>query len=268
MARIGKNKAVWLEYLYFVLALALSLTTLFFANDPRQLGSLHTFSLEVLGRMTSPLAWFRDNLNLAAENRLLRQQNAMLQLRNAQMAEAWYENSRLRQLLGFKMTTPYDLVAATVTGRQEQAGAEALLLDVGSEDGIRMNMTVISADGLVGRIISVSTGYSLVQTIDDRTFRCAAMVQRSQVQGMFQWSGYNSGILTGIYLSGDVRKDDVVVTSGTSSIFVPGLKIGVVSFIDEAESGMFRKVYVKPKVNMTRLQEVYVIRAESTEAPR
>jgi rod shape-determining protein MreC len=268
VAKSAKPTAIWRDYLVLILALALSLTALFFGNDPRQLGTLNTFSLEFLGRITMPLAWFGDNLNLAAENRVLRQQNAMLQLRNAQMAEAWYENSRLRQLLGFKMTTPYDLAAATVIGRQQQSGAETLLIDAGREAGIKANMTVVSADGLVGRIISVSAGYSMVQTIDDRTFRCAAMVQRSRVQGMFQWSGYNAGILTGIYLSGDVRKDDVVVTAGTSSIFVPGLKIGVVSFIDEAESGMFRKIYVKPKVNMTRLQEVYVIRSEAAEIAR
>jgi rod shape-determining protein MreC len=268
VGKSGIKVSFWRDYLILFFALSLSLGALFFANDARKLGGIHTFCLELIGRMTEPLAWVRTNLNLADENRMLRRQNAVLQLRNAQLAEAWYENSRLRQLLGFKMTAPYDLVAATVTGRQEQSGAEALILNAGADQGIKANMTVVSADGLVGRVVSVSSGFCIVQTLDDRTFRCAAMVQRSRLQGMFQWSGYNAGILTGIYLSGDVRKDDVVVTAGTSSIFVPGLKIGMVSFIDEAESGMFRKIYVKPKVDMIRLEEVYIIRSETGERPR
>jgi len=85
---------------------------------------------------------------------------------------------------------------------------------------------------------------------------------------MFKWEGYNRGLLTGIFLSGDVRKGDVIVTSGTNSIYVPGLKLGVVSLIDDAESGMYRRIFVEPKVDITRLREVYIIRDSAGEMPR
>jgi rod shape-determining protein MreC len=258
----------WRDWLILLAAVTLALAALFFANDARRLGGIHTLSLEIVGRMTEPLAKVRSYFRLADENRKLRELNAVLQLKNAQMAEAWYENNRLRQLLGFRMTAPYDLIAARVIGRQVLPGMEPLLLDAGAEQGVRTNMTVVSADGLVGRIISVSSGYSTVQPFDDRSFSCAALVQRNSLQGMFKWEGYNRGILTGIYLSGDVRQGDVIVTSGANSIYVPGLKLGVVSFIDEAESGMYRKIYIEPKVDLARLREVYIIRKESTGRPR
>jgi len=74
--------------------------------------------------------------------------------------------------------------------------------------------------------------------------------------------------LTGIYLSGDVRKGDVIVTSGTNSIYVPGLKLGVVSSIDDAEAGMYRRIYIETKVDITRLREVYIIQGSAGERPR
>jgi len=264
----SKPNTFWRDWLLLLAAILLALAALFFANDARSLGGLHALSLEIVGRLTEPVADLRSYLALGAENRRLREINAVLQLRNAQMAEAWYENARLRQLLGFKMTAPYDLIAATVTGRETRTGLASLLLDAGSDQGVKVNMTVVSADGLVGRVHSVSTSYCTVQAFDDRAFSCAAIVQRSRLEGMFKWEGYNRGILTGIYLSGDVRKGDLVVTSGTNSIFVPGLKLGVVSFIDEAESGMYRRIYVEPKVDMARLREVYIVRHTQEGAAR
>ena len=264
-----KNRAsYWWDWLILLAALTLSLGALFFANDARTLGGLHTLNLEIVGRMTSPLAKLRGYFGLGGENRKLRELNAVLQLKNAQMAEAWYENGRLRQLLGFRMTAPYDLIAATVIGRQQKPGMAPLIVDAGAGQGVCVNMTVVAADGLVGRIIEVSPTYALVQSYDDHAFSCAALVQRNRLEGMFKWEGYNRGLLTGIYLSGDVRKGDVIVTSGTNSIYVPGLKLGVVSFIDDAESGMYRRIYVEPKVDITRLREVYIIQGSAGERPR
>ncbi len=260
MKKESKPSSFLRDWLILLLAVLLSLGALFFANDARTLGGIHAISLEIVGRMTGPLASLRSYLGLADENRRLHEINAALQLKNAQMAEAWYENARLRQLLGFKMTAPYDLIAATVTGRQQQTGNASLILDAGADQGVRVNMTVVSADGLVGRIHSVSASFSTVQAFADPAFSCAAIVQRSRVEGMFKWEGYNRGLLTGIYLSGDVHKGDLIVTSGNNSIFVPGLKLGVISFIDEAESGMYRRIFVEPKVDLALLREVYIIR--------
>lgn len=268
MKKDSKISSFLRDWLILFLAVLVSLGALFFANDARTLGSIHTISLEIIGHMTEPLANLRAYLALETENRRLHEINAALQLKNAQMAEAWYENVRLRQLLGFKMTAPYDLIAATVTGRQQQQGLSSLILDAGAAQGVRVNMTVVSADGLVGRVHSVSASYCTVQAFEDRAFSCAAMVQRSRLEGMFKWEGYNHGILTGIYLSGDVRRGDLIVTSGTNSIFVPGLKLGTVSFIDEAESGMYRKIYVEPKVDLALLREVYIIRRPQGGAPQ
>lgn len=268
MEKSKKKNSYWWDWLILFGALTLSLAALFFANEARTLGGLHTLNLEIVGRMTAPVARIRGYFGLAGENRKLRELNAVLQLKNAQMAEAWYENSRLRQLLGFRMTAPYDLIAATVVGRQKQPGMEPLILDAGAAQGVRANMTVVAADGLVGRILSVSPTRSIVQRFDDRAFSCAALVQRNRLEGMFKWEGYNRGLLTGIFLSGDVRKGDVIVTSGTNSIYVPGLKLGVVSLIDDAESGMYRRIFVEPKVDITRLREVYIIRDSAGEMPR
>lgn len=262
MNKLGKTISYWRDYLILIIALALSMSMLFFANSPRQLGGIHTLSLEILGRLSAPMAALRGHMDVAVENRLLRQQNTVLQLKNAQLAEAYYENMRLRQLLGFKMMASYPLVAAQVIARTNETAMESIIIDAGAAQGIKTNMTVVSGDGLVGRIISVSSTYAVVQTMQDRNFRCGALLQRSRLQGVFQWAGYDTGLLTGIYLSSDVKPGDVVVTSGVNSFFVPGLKIGTVTQIDEAGSGLFQRIYIKPKVDLTVLEEVFVVRSE------
>ena len=268
MEKAGKKHSFWRDWLILFMAVILSLLALFFANDARQLGGIHTFSLEIIGRLTEPLAKIRSYSHLAEENRKLRHLNAVLQLKNAQMAEAWYENGRLRQLLGFKVNAPYDLIAAKVIGKDNKTGVKSLILDAGLDQGVRVNMTVISADGLVGRIHTVASSYATVQTFDDNAFSCAALVQRNRLEGMFKWEGFNRGLLTDIFLSSDVREGDIIVTSGTNSIFVPGLKLGVVARIADAETGMYRKIFIEPKVDIARLREVYIIRGSTGELSR
>ncbi len=263
MSKLGKTISYWRDYLILIMALTLSMSVLFFANSSRQLGGIHTVTLEILGRLSTPLASLRVHVNLAEENRTLRHQNTVLQLKNAQLAEAYYENIRLRKIVGFKTDAAYPLMAANVIARTNEAAMETLVIDAGAAQNVKANMTVVAADGLVGRIVSVSPSYAVVQTLQDRNFRCGALVQRSRLQGVFQWAGYDTGLLSGIYLTSDVKLGDVVVTSGINSLYVPGLKIGTVIKIDDADFGLFQRIYIRPKVELTSLEEVFVIISES-----
>lgn len=260
MRKIVKFFSYWRDYLILVLAVVISFYLLFFANELRQLGGIQTLSLEIIGRLTAPFAKFHELRDLRNVNQTLRYQNTLLQIKNAQMAEAYYENMRLRQLLGFSLGREYPLVLTKITGTSGYASVQNIIVDVGEKEGIQTNMTVVSADGLVGRIVKVSSNFSIVQTLVDPNFRAAAMVQRSRIQGVFQWAGYETGSLIGVYLSADVKVGDIVVTSGMNSMFVPGLKIGTVTQMSEVRGGLFKKIYLKPKTDFTKLEEVFIIR--------
>ncbi len=256
---LKKIVAPQLDYLILTLAVVASVALMFLGNRGGELGALQGVSLELLGRMTGPVAAIKRLGDVYEENSRLRYQNAMLQVRNCQLAEAHYENQRLRAMVGFAEQSTARLQPARLIGSGSHPGMATILIDAGRLQGIEENRPVISADGLVGKVISVSSHHSIIQLLTDRNFRVAALDQRSRVQGVFQWAGFDSGLLTGVFLSADVKLGDWVVTSGQNSLFPTGLKIGVVSMIDDAHAGMFQKIYVKPRLDFSRLEEVFVI---------
>jgi len=256
---LKKIVAPRLDYLILTLAVVASVGLMFMGNHGSELGALHSISLELLGRMAQPVTAIRRLSDVYEENSRLRYQNAMLQVRNCQLAEAHYENQRLRAMVGFAEQTPARLQPARLVGAGSHPGMATILIDVGRLQGIQENLPVMSADGLVGKVLSVSSNHSIVQLLTDRNFRVAALDQRSRVQGVFQWAGFDSGLLTGVFLSADIKVGDWVVTSGQNSLFPTGLKIGVVSMIDDAHAGMFQKIYVKPRLDFSRLEEVFVM---------
>ena len=260
MNKLGRAISYWRDYLILAFAVMLSCYLLFFANHPRQLGGIQTVSLEIIGRLAQPISRIRQWGHLQESNRILRYQNTLLQIKNAQLAEAYYENQRLRQMLGFRLDADYPLLPAKVIGTTGKTGQQSFVLDLGEDKGLQPGMTVVSADGLVGRIVHASGRFATGQTLADPSFRAAAMIQRSRVQGVFQWAGYESGTLIGIYLSADVKVGDVVVTSGLNSMFAAGLKIGTVTQIDDASGGLFKKIYIKAKTDFGKLEEVFVIK--------
>ncbi len=248
-----------LDYLLLILAIAGSMAMMFLVKQSREVTALQGVSLEMIGRLAQPLASLRRLGNAIEENRRLRYQNAMLQIRNSQLAEAHYENLRLRELLKFGQSTTAELIPARLIGSGDNLNMATILLDAGYQRGIRENMPVVSADGLVGRVVSVSRDYCTVQLLSDLNFRVAALDQRSRVQGVFQWIGLNNGVLNGVYLSADVKIGDWIVTSGQNSFFPTGLKIGVVSRIDDVHAGWFQKIYIKSRLDFSRLEEVFIM---------
>lgn len=256
LQKITSNK---FDYLVLGLAIVLSISLMFFADQSGQVGALQGVSMEIIGRLAEPLGSLRRLGNLYQENSMLRHQNALLQIRNSQLAEAHYENMRLREMVGYAAASPVHLLAARLIGSSHQGGMATIVLNLGYDQGVRVDMPVVSADGLVGKVIRISAGFSTVQLLTDRNFRVAALDQRTRVMGVFQWTGFDSGLLTGVSLSADVKVGDWVVTSGQNSLFPTGLKIGMVSLIDDTHAGLFQKIYVKPRLDFSRLEEVFVI---------
>lgn len=137
---------------------------------------------------------------------------------------------------------------------------QTIILDVGIPDSIRKDQPIVSADGLVGRIINVSEHVSIGQILMDRNFRAGARVQRSRVEGIIKWAGGNRCALSEVHKRADVHLGDVVVTSRTSTLFPPGLRIGSVVEIDSQSSNLYQTIFVKPFVDFSKLEEVFVIR--------
>lgn len=248
------------DYFLLLLVFIISSGMLFFANDTQELAGIHSIAIEVIGRLSRPLATVQNHLNVYQDNRALYYQNALLQIRNAQLQEAFYENRRLRKLLGFKLQVKYSTVPARVIGTDDIDGISTLIIDVGEDKYIEPNMAIVSGDGLVGRTLRVSGQYTIGQLLTDRNFRAAATIQRSRIQGVFQSLGQGKGFFLGAKLRADVQEGDVIVASGLNSIYPPGLRIGTVTHFEEAQAGLLKNIYVAPSVDFRTLEEVVVIK--------
>ena len=209
-------------------------------------------------------AWPLDLSSLRFENGVLREQNLRLSLELLRLREARLENSRLRQLLEFRsiQTSPDNFIAAKVLARNPARISNTILIDLGEQDGIVARLPVVTANGLVGRVLDVHEHTSVVQLLLDRNCRVSAVVQReSRTQGIVTCAE-GTFYLQNVGVRSDIEVGDVVVSSGLGDIFPAGLYIGRVASLGEAGQELFREVVLAPGVNFANLEEVFVLKDE------
>jgi len=246
---------------YFVLFLCtiVSIGLLFFANESKNIGGAFGIYIDLVGKANAPLESIKRLKHLKDENHFLRSQNARLRLKVSQLQEAELENVRLRKIIGFDVFQKLDYIPAKIVGRQQLASIRTLIIDAGKNKNLKRNMPVISGDGLVGKIISITNNHAVCQLLTDRNFRAAVRIQRSRVTCLYQSTGLSYGLLIGVPLRADVRVGDVVVTSGMSSIFPNGIQVGKVVSVNIATNRLFQEIRVEPSVDFNTLEEVFII---------
>jgi rod shape-determining protein MreC len=236
-----------------LLSLLLMITT---DKDPG--GSFRGIALDVLGGVGQYVYRVQSYFDLTDENKVLRKENTDLAFKNMQLQDALLENIRLRKLLGFREKTQMHLTAAEVIGQNPHSIVNGLLLNAGSDIGIRKSAAVLTADGLVGKVIEVDEDHAICQILFDPTNRVSAKIQRNREFGIIAWDGATQLKLLYIAKTIKVYIGDVIVTSGMSQIFPENIKIGIVVDVSMENEGMFQEILVNPTVNFNRLEEVQV----------
>ncbi len=147
-----------------------------------------------------------------------------------------------------------------------QSFSWTITIDVGANDGIKRDMTVLNGNGLVGRVTTVGPDASTVLLANDPDFTVGTRMEGNDELGFA--SGEGDGPLRVELLNGkaEVQKGDRLVTFGSQADkpFVPGVPVGVVSRVDPSGGGLTRTLYVTPYVNFTKLDIVGVV----VEAPK
>lgn len=207
---------------------------------------------------------------LLEENRYLKEQVRLLSLQNSIMEEYRMENQRLSKLLDFKEThgDELNLVAAKVIGRHLGNWFDTIIINKGTNHGIRVNMAVINYQGLVGRVVATSRNTAEIMLLLDRESAVGSMVQRSRTFGVVESTTTGAYPLQMIHMTHDAPVDvgDVIITSGLGEIFPKGLKIGYVAEVIMAPTGLVKQAMVIPYVEFNKLEEVMVI-TEVKELP-
>jgi rod shape-determining protein MreC len=200
------------------------------------------------------------------ENRELRDQIEQLQLEKVRLKQDADQAHRLQTLLGFKEQFISKTLAAQVIGSSGSEQSRTVYIDKGSRDGIQMEMAVISAAGVVGRVINVFKSTSQVLLINDQQSGVGTILEQSRLQGVLKGKSSGELVIDKIMVDEEVKPGDRVLTSGGDQIFPKGLIIGNVDKIEKGPE--FLQVSVKPAAALNRLEEVLVIvKKEEREPP-
>jgi rod shape-determining protein MreC len=197
-------------------------------------------------------------IGMEEENRRLRRENAALSGQINLLTEGYLEGIRLRNLLAMKDDLKRHAVTARVIDKDRTTLFKTLLINKGTADGLKVGFPVLTAQGVVGRIIETSWHAARVLLMLDENSNIDALIQRTRAQGILQGAGAG-GNLKYISRVEDVRTGDVVITAGLAGIFPKGLPLGVVSGADRSEGGLFLKITVTPAVDFGKLEEVLAL---------
>lgn len=198
------------------------------------------------------------------ENKKLKSEIAQLREQNLQQNELVSENQRLKSLLQYKDTAKnFDLVVGTVIARDPATWANNVVINLGTNDGVKKGMPVVTPDGLVGSIIESYGNYSIVELITDPRVAVGALIQRSdsRITGIVKGDiGKQTDVHMGnIPRSADVQEDDQVITSGLGGVYPKGIYIGTVEDVQNESGGLLKYAVVKPAVDFLKLEDIAVI---------
>ena len=180
------------------------------------------------------------------------------------------ELAQLKGVLDLAGRGSYKVVAARVIGRGSAASfSQTITLDKGSSSGIRADMSVISANGLVGLVKTVTSSTSIVQLISDPNFKVGVRIARSQSIGILQGQGTNTYSLQLLDPAGTILVGDSLLTNGSDNNhpFVPGVPVGQVTWVDHTTSTLTQSGDVRSYTNLNNLGVVSVILSAPSAAP-
>ena len=241
--------------LSFLIIISLVLLTL---NDNAQVKSVRSLATVVLGVGQDQLSFISSYFGLKRENELLRRVSIELADQANQLREAKLENLRLRQMIGLKEQSQYDLIGAKVVGKDLTLLRNTITLDKGKSDGVQEHMPVVNEAGLVGVVVAADKHYSVVNIIMNVDFRASVKVQRTRVDGILAWDG-RALVLKNVAKTLDVKTGDAVITSEYSSTYPPGIRVGIVGEVKEQAGTLFKTIVIVPGVDFVKLEEIFVV---------
>jgi rod shape-determining protein MreC len=208
---------------------------------------------------------YQDWKNVRAENRRLREEAQQLRVEALQVNETVEENRRLRRLLALKAAMPLETLSGEIIAREWGGWVRSLTVNRGRADHVTRLTAVIAPDGLIGRVVDVRPGASVVQVLIDPASTVGAHAVRTRTAGIVE--GDPRGTMRFKYMARDgsgLQVGDQVVTSGSGGLFPRGIPIGRVRAIDDRGSALFHYAQLTPAVDFARIDEVLLVVGEGS----
>jgi rod shape-determining protein MreC len=228
------------------------------------------------GTVEACLGFFRRIASLrgaSSENVNLKQRIEQMELELGQTRRAVDENERLKGLLELKEKSVYTTVMAKVIARDPSLWFDTVTINRGRMSGIELNMPVVTAGGIVGRIVATGPWVAQVMLITDERAAAGAVVgeiDNSNALGSVRGLG-EKGLLEMRYVSGleKVEAGNLVLTTGQDGIYPAGLTVGQIIDVRLGSATSPHVIKIKPGARLDSLEEVAVLqyRPQQRAAP-
>jgi len=219
---------------------------------------LWRFRREILFALGLFLSLLVINRSYVRELRVI-ENNGYSQEQKINYEELIAENIRLRKILDIKADKNYlrkFTVAEVVSIRPFVFPAE-LVINKGSQDGLKENMAVLSKDlFLIGKIFSTRKTTSTVVTIFNAKSKISIITDSTREIGILEGGGVPYSSLKYIPADSAVKKGDKILTSGYSDFYPRGIEVGEIVRIEKVRDSLFLKIAVKPYGYFSSIYEV------------
>ena len=201
---------------------------------------------------------------IEAENAALTAQNNELRASSQLLKDLAEENRRLRDTLGYRERSAFNLVPAQVVSRDSGSWWSSMKINRGFGSEIDSAQPVLTADGLVGRTTTVAKDISMVLLLTDETCQVAARVEETGDQGILSGQrtageGTPTLVLNFLKRNADIKPGMKIVTAGVSGgVFPAGIPLGTVREFRTRE--LDGQAIIEPAADLGRLEDVFVVR--------
>ncbi|MDP4087637.1 MAG: rod shape-determining protein MreC [Bacillota bacterium] len=198
------------------------------------------------------------------ENEELRKENAELQNQVLNYNSLKSENENLREQAKFEQANAYyDFVGCNIVSVPGASMLDTFILDRGKKDGVIKGRIVLTAQGLIGQVSTVSDTWCTVESISSENIGVGALDLTTNDQGIIRGykdsNGNPMAKMTYLPLESNIKEGDVIVTSGDGQKYPKGIRIGTVVSVEDDKARVMKNAVIKPFVDLNRLDQVLII---------
>jgi rod shape-determining protein MreC len=153
----------------------------------------------------------------------------------------------------------YNFLLADIIGYKGNFLERNFIINKGKLQNVEINYPVISNDGIVGKIISVSQNFSVVLPLDHSTFKLGVMSKRTHLQGIMESNIYGNSFMTMIKLGSDIGLGDTIVTSNISTVFPKGFPVGIVTKLIEEPDKTHMTAQISTFIDPASMDQVIIL---------
>jgi rod shape-determining protein MreC len=275
---LGRYKnLIWLVAVLFLQVLGLAVQVKRSGNDTENTRLIRIWVVGAITPFERALVWIESGSSnlwhnyfylrgVRAENRQLKQEIEQMRLEQVRLSEDAAQAHRLQSLLAFKEQYIAKTVAAQVIGSSGSDLSRTVYIDKGEDAALQRDMAVLTASGIVGKILVVYPSTAQVLLINDQTSGVGVILEKSRLQGVLRGSANGEVMLERIMSDEQVNAGEALLTSGGDQIFPKGLPVGTITKVSNGKD-LFLNIQVKPAADLSKLEEVLVLVEKQDRAP-